>query len=433
MKVRSFLAKNLGWSLTLTCLLGVLSYASCPTASADLGKGKSKPFIKGQSSVDRAPVGGGGDVTDPIILDVDGPDGTYARTQTIDITVTFDEAVTVDTGGGTPTLELETGSSDCSAAYQSGTGTENIVFRCTVANAHLASDLDYKATTSLVTNGGTMRDAAGNDADLTLASPGAAGSLANGAAIIVEGCNVFTCIDQTEVTWNACYTGENLVGATWSDSSGAGLDLTAANDNATVDKSTTGLTALGGIGYVRTNKAVANSGGAASNDDYTRASFVWGSGASDFHIRFITKLNEDITTTQFFFRHLTSATQWVRIVGSTAPNWTFNPRHDADGGSYSRTLTTMPANGVWALTDFSFCASCGASSFSQMTIFSNGTNKTPTEHTVAITPDGTGTLSIMGAGGASGINADFVGWCVRFGARLTSEAAHDADLARIGL
>ncbi|NBV75667.1 MAG: hypothetical protein EBR59_06850, partial [Methylococcaceae bacterium] len=50
-----------------------------------------------------------------------------------------------------------------------------------------SSDLDYKATSSLTLNGGTIKDAAGNNATLTLASPGAANSLANAKALVVDG------------------------------------------------------------------------------------------------------------------------------------------------------------------------------------------------------------------------------------------------------
>ncbi|NBX48282.1 MAG: hypothetical protein EBT22_14115, partial [Chloroflexi bacterium] len=44
----------------------------------------------------------------------------------------------------------------------------------------------YAATTSLALNGGTIRDAAGNAATLTLASPGATGSLGNAKALVID-------------------------------------------------------------------------------------------------------------------------------------------------------------------------------------------------------------------------------------------------------
>ncbi|MEY4068716.1 MAG: hypothetical protein RLZZ332_1052, partial [Actinomycetota bacterium] len=48
-----------------------------------------------------------------------------------------------------------------------------------------ASDLDYTSTSALALNGGTIVDTAGNAATLTLASPGAAGSLGANKAIVV--------------------------------------------------------------------------------------------------------------------------------------------------------------------------------------------------------------------------------------------------------
>ena len=49
-----------------------------------------------------------------------------------------------------------------------------------------SSDLDYKATSSLALNGGTIKDAALNNATLTLASPGATNSLGDNKALIVD-------------------------------------------------------------------------------------------------------------------------------------------------------------------------------------------------------------------------------------------------------
>ena len=49
----------------------------------------------------------------------------------------------------------------------------------------VSSDLDYISTTALALNGGTIKDAAGNNATLTLASPGTANSLAYQADIVV--------------------------------------------------------------------------------------------------------------------------------------------------------------------------------------------------------------------------------------------------------
>ncbi|OFZ81886.1 MAG: hypothetical protein A2583_10685 [Bdellovibrionales bacterium RIFOXYD1_FULL_53_11] len=108
--------------------------------------------------------------------------GSYKLGEVIDITVTFSEAVTVV---GTPTITLETGASDQTVNYTSGSTTSVLTFQYTVQAGDTSSDLDYVATTSL-TAGTTIKDAAGNDATLTLAAPGAAGSIANAKAIVID-------------------------------------------------------------------------------------------------------------------------------------------------------------------------------------------------------------------------------------------------------
>ncbi|WP_181690008.1 Ig-like domain-containing protein [Stutzerimonas zhaodongensis] len=92
---------------------------------------------------------------------------TYGTGQSLDFTVTYDEAVTVDTTGGTPciTLTLGTGGT-VPADYVSGSGTNTLTFRYTVA----AGDQDangIELASAITLNGGTVRDTAGNDAALT--------------------------------------------------------------------------------------------------------------------------------------------------------------------------------------------------------------------------------------------------------------------------
>ena len=96
--------------------------------------------------------------------------GSYNADDVIAITVTFSEAVTVS---GTPQLTLETGAHDAVVNYSSGSGGTTLTFNYTVSSGQTSSDLDYKATNSLALNSGTIRDGAGNNATLTLASPGA--------------------------------------------------------------------------------------------------------------------------------------------------------------------------------------------------------------------------------------------------------------------
>ncbi|MDS0294099.1 beta strand repeat-containing protein [Halogeometricum luteum] len=86
-------------------------------------------------------------------------DGVYVAGETIEVTVTYDEAVTVDTTDGTPTLDLGDVSGD--ANYASGSGSTQLVFSYDV------SDGDEGKLTLGDISGGTLQDAAGNDADTT--------------------------------------------------------------------------------------------------------------------------------------------------------------------------------------------------------------------------------------------------------------------------
>jgi hypothetical protein len=129
------------------------------------------------------------DSSPPSVSQVSSPSAntTYYRGDTVDITITFSETVTVDTAGGTPTLLLETGSTDRSADYVSGSGTDTLTFRYTVQQGDSSSDLDYVDTASLQLNGGTIQDLAANPAVPTLPAPGGAGSLSANKDLVIDG------------------------------------------------------------------------------------------------------------------------------------------------------------------------------------------------------------------------------------------------------
>jgi hypothetical protein len=95
---------------------------------------------------------------------------TYRSGQNLDLTVTFSEAVTVDTTGGTPRIALTLGSGTVYANYLSGSGTTALVFRYTVQDGD--NDTNGIAVGALALNGGTLKDAANNAATLTLNSVG---------------------------------------------------------------------------------------------------------------------------------------------------------------------------------------------------------------------------------------------------------------------
>ena len=109
--------------------------------------------------------------------------GVYTIGNTIGISVTFSEAATV---AGTPQLTLETGTTDRVADYVSGSGTTTLLFNYTVQAGDTNSDLDYISTSALSLNGGTIKDAVGNNAVLTLPTPGAANSLSANSNININ-------------------------------------------------------------------------------------------------------------------------------------------------------------------------------------------------------------------------------------------------------
>ncbi len=114
------------------------------------------------------------------------PNGAYIAGSTIDITVQFSEPVEVT---GTPQITLETGTTDQAANYTSGSGTDTLTFQYTVQAGDVSPDLDYLATTALTLNSGTIQDASGNDADLTLVAPGNAGSLGANNNLVIDTSN----------------------------------------------------------------------------------------------------------------------------------------------------------------------------------------------------------------------------------------------------
>ena len=114
----------------------------------------------------------------PVVSSVDvsstpGNDDTYAIGDSILVTVTFDQAVTVT---GAPRIQLRVGGGEDEhlkwADYRTGTGADAVVFEYVV----LAGDFDdngiYIAADELELNGGTIQSSGGTDANLDYSQPG---------------------------------------------------------------------------------------------------------------------------------------------------------------------------------------------------------------------------------------------------------------------
>ncbi|WP_330115143.1 Ig-like domain-containing protein [Pseudomonas sp. JS3066] len=140
------------------------------------------------------------DTTPPTVTSVSSStaNGTYKAGDVISITVTFSEVVTVS---GTPRLTLETGAIDRVINYSSGSGSNTLTFNYTVQAGDTNTDLDYLSTGALALNGGTIRDAAANNATLTLASPGAAGSLGANKNIVIDSAPGISNVNGDSVAW----------------------------------------------------------------------------------------------------------------------------------------------------------------------------------------------------------------------------------------
>ena len=103
-----------------------------------------------------------------------GTDGVWAPGETAEVTLTFSEAVTVDTTGGTPSVGLSLGGTKARrATYRRGSGTTALVFGYTLTAADGSHSSLLVPIDGLALNGGAIRSQA-SGADAALGHLGAA-------------------------------------------------------------------------------------------------------------------------------------------------------------------------------------------------------------------------------------------------------------------
>ncbi len=121
----------------------------------------------------------------PSVLEVSSlaNNGAYNAGDQISVLVKFTEIVNV---AGTPKLTLETGSNDKEILFSSGSGTNSLIFNYTVSSGENSNDLDYTSQNALSLNSGSIKDVAGNNANLTLPIPGESGSLSSTKNFIID-------------------------------------------------------------------------------------------------------------------------------------------------------------------------------------------------------------------------------------------------------
>src|SRR5205823_5859833 len=123
------------------------------------------------------------------------------------VKVNFAEPVTVT---GTPRITLNT-APNAVVDYSSGSGTSTLTFNYTVqAGDTQASALDYLNTGALALNGGTIKDAATNNATLTLPAVNGGSSLQNSKTITID-TTAPTVGSVTSTTANGSYNAGSVV------------------------------------------------------------------------------------------------------------------------------------------------------------------------------------------------------------------------------
>ncbi|WP_341882121.1 FG-GAP-like repeat-containing protein [Synechococcus sp. UW140] len=156
------------WSYSATGLLGGSTYSFKATAT-DAAGNISPASTNYSVSVDTTSPS-----PSPSGITSANSNGRYGFGSTITLLVAFSETVYVN---GSPTLLLETGSTDRAAVYKSGSGTNTLSFDYTVQLGDQSADLEISSSSALSLQGGSIQDLAGNNAILTLPAIGANAAL----------------------------------------------------------------------------------------------------------------------------------------------------------------------------------------------------------------------------------------------------------------
>ena len=163
---------------------------------------------------------------------------TYKKDDTIEATVTFSESVTVS---GTPQLTLKIGASNGTADYKSGTGSTALVFEYTVASGDADDNGISVEADKLILNGGTIKDAVGNDATRTHTA------LTDQASHKVDGVvPTVSSVAMTSTATNGYYTENDKIQATVTFSESVTVDTTGGTPQLTLTIGSSDKTA----GYV---------------------------------------------------------------------------------------------------------------------------------------------------------------------------------------
>ncbi|MCA1246564.1 Ig-like domain-containing protein [Massilia sp. MS-15] len=328
-----------------------LDLKSSGTGIIDDGGNASGGFTGGQTIVF--------DHTAPAVSTVSVPaSGTYGLGDELVFTVHFNEAVVVDTSGGTPViyLGLDTGGV-VQASYASGSGSTALRFSYTIGAGNADSN-GVALGTGISLNGGTIRDAAGNAAAMALNGVASTSGVLVAALApsvlaierVGQALTNATSVDYT-VTFSQSVTGVDASDFTLSGSGATGSIAGVSGSGSTY---TVTVANISGNGSLRLNlnsgaTGIANGSGQALSGGFTdgqaytidqSAPLLAGAIAfSDTALR----IGETATVTIVFTEAVTGFTTG----DVTVPNASLTNLSSSDGGR-TWTATLTPAAGASA-------------------------------------------------------------------------------------
>ena len=175
-----------------------------------------------------------------------GNDGAFKTGDAVTATVTFSEAVDVDTTGGTPQLEIDVGGTAKTLSYASGTGTTALVFSgyTVAANDEDTDGISIEAN-KLDANSGTIKATSGDNPDAVLTHAAVAASAmhkvdgvkptlvttgddapktsTDGTQVILTFSEAIGTVDHTKIT---LMSGTNTLSTTADSMSGSRVEIT---------------------------------------------------------------------------------------------------------------------------------------------------------------------------------------------------------------
>ncbi|MEY4061212.1 MAG: hypothetical protein RIQ31_874, partial [Actinomycetota bacterium] len=144
-------------------------------------------------------------------------DGFYIADDVVRVKITFSEPVEVV---GSPEFSLAFDAGSQAALCDVGESPYDLICEYVIAQGDTASDLDYDGVTALSIGSGSIKDASGNSAILTLAAPGTPGSLSLGSDLEIDG-------NYLELNYSADSSASEVAELTFTLSSTLPIDCSA--------------------------------------------------------------------------------------------------------------------------------------------------------------------------------------------------------------